>query len=88
LNRLDRYTADGTTEVSEVIGSEGQGLSLPTLGVKIPGGREQRKTGDLMLAMQRQREREQAPHAIPTTPIGPSATPLTAAKAAYSGTAM
>ena len=54
--------------MSEIIDSEGQGLSPATLGVKIPGGREQRKTGDLTLATQRQRERQQAAHAITDDP--------------------
>ena len=38
------------------------------MGVKIPGGGEQGKTGDLTLATQRQREGEQASHAITDNP--------------------
>ena len=38
--------------------------------MKIPGGGEQGKTGDLTLATQRQREGEQASHAISDNPDG------------------
>jgi hypothetical protein len=50
LDRLDRHTAGRTAEASEPIGGECQALRLPSLGMKIRGRREQRKTGGLTLA--------------------------------------
>jgi hypothetical protein len=50
LNRRGRHAAGRAAEASEPIGGECQALGLPSLGMEIPGSREQRKTGGLTLA--------------------------------------
>ena len=49
----------------ETIRNEGKKPPPPVLGMKVPGGGEQREAPDLASATQRQRQGEEAAHAVP-----------------------
>src|ERR1700730_5250076 len=65
LDYLNRNAARRAVDPGETIGDKGKKPPPPVLGMKIPGGGEQRQATDLGSATQRQCQGEQTAHAVP-----------------------